>query len=760
MRERYFRTGCDLLDMVTGGDKGVYGFPEGRFVNIVGDKSSGKAQPLYSKVLTPTGWKTMGDIHVGDLVCVPSGGTAEVIGEFPQGKRPIYEFTFNDGTSVRSADNHYWVVQSVNQALSTTVFNKKNGCSLVTTQDIVELSKNGLDKPSNRLYLPYVEPVAFEQKNDLPIDPYLTGILIADGGITTSSLTISINEQDILDKVKDLLDNIGYELVKLNNCDYRIRCKTSKTNAVLQDKLRSIGLFGKKSVDKSIPAEYLYSSVENREQLLFGLFDGDGYITKGGNLEYSTSSKKLADDVCELVRSLGGYCAVRKKTSPFYIKDGKRVYCNTSYTVSIRFRDFLPYTSKKHEAKYSSKNKVSYNRLSNKVINSVTYIGEEECKCIYIAHPEHLYITDNYTVTHNTFLSNEIIASAYYTYPKGKFKWVYDDCERGYSFDTQSMYGFDIIPSDPEKVVCSSTVEEAFCNIANFADSLEDDQFGIYVLDSLDGLTSEEQNSQADDRLKAFNNGKEYDKGSYGMGKPKYLSREFFPQLCSKIQDKHILVIIISQVRDNVDMFSFEKFKRSGGKALDFYAHMVLWLATAKKITKKERTVGVVVKAKVTKGKVPRPFRECFFSFIYDYGLDNTGTSIDYLYDLRTATGELSSSAKSIRWGNDAEKPTVPLLRHWLEDEGLTDRFEGKKPTVDNVIEFVKTNPDYRKKFEERFGMVMTREELINYIEDSGLQEELRRKVEDKWEESEDAIRSSRRKKYANQPVSTDNEGC
>lgn len=359
-----------------------------------------------------------------------------------------------------------------------------------------------------------------------------------------------------------------------------------------------------------------------------------------------------------------------------------------------------------------------------------------------------------------TFLSNEIIASAYYTYPKGKFKWVYDDCERGYSFDTQSMYGFDIIPSDPDKVVCSSTVEEAFCNIANFADSLEDDQFGIYVLDSLDGLTSEEQNSQADDRLKAFNNGKEYDKGSYGMGKPKYLSREFFPQLCSKIQDKHILVIIISQVRDNVDMFSFEKFKRSGGKALDFYAHMVLWLATAKKITKKERTVGVVVKAKVTKGKVPRPFRECFFSFIYDYGLDNTGTSIDYLYDLRTATGELSSSAKSIRWGNDAEKPTVPVLRHWLEDEGLTDRFEGKKPTVDNVIEFVKTNPDYRKKFEEQFGMVMTREELINYIEDSGLQEELRRKVEDKWEESEDAIRSSRRKKYANQPVSTDNEGC
>ena len=201
-----------------------------------------------------------------------------------------------------------------------------------------------------------------------------------------------------------------------------------------------------------------------------------------------------------------------------------------------------------------------------------------------------------------TFLSNEIIASAYHNSDKKKFRWVYDDCESGYSFDTESMYGFSIMPENP---VHSTTVEEAFCNISDFADKLKSDQFGIYVLDSLDALTSNEQDERAEERLKAFHNDKTFDKGTYGMGKQKYLSQEFFPQLCSKIENKNILVIIISQVRENVDMFSFEKFSRSGGKAMDFYAHTVLWLATCKKIEKKNRPIGVVVKAKVTKSKTP-----------------------------------------------------------------------------------------------------------------------------------------------------------
>lgn len=351
-----------------------------------------------------------------------------------------------------------------------------------------------------------------------------------------------------------------------------------------------------------------------------------------------------------------------------------------------------------------------------------------------------------------TFLSNEILAWAYHNFDPKKFKWVYDDCESGYSFDTESMYGFKIIPDDEEDIVRSTTVEEAFCNISNFCDSLKKDQCGIYVLDSLDSLTSSEQDERAEERLKAFNNDKTFDKGSYGMGKQKYLSQEFFPQLCSKVQDKNILVIIVSQVRENVDMFSFEKFTRSGGKAMDFYAHTVLWLATCQKIMKKDRSIGVVVKAKVTKSKTPRPFRECFFSFLYDYGLDSTGSSVDYLYDLRTPKGDLTTKAKALQWGET--ELNFDKLKEFLEDHDLTTKYEESKHfdgkyEAETMFDFIQSKKAYKDAYAESFGSSMSREELISWIEDNDKIDDLEERVEFKWEDIEDSIKSNRRKKYS-----------
>lgn len=352
-----------------------------------------------------------------------------------------------------------------------------------------------------------------------------------------------------------------------------------------------------------------------------------------------------------------------------------------------------------------------------------------------------------------TFLSNEFIAWGYHNLGKN-FKWVYDDCESGYSFDTESLYGFDIMPENP---VHSTTVEEAFYNISKFAERLKGDQFGIYVLDSLDGLTSEEQDKRAEERIKCIENDKEM-KGTYGMGKAKYLSQEFFPQLCSVIEDKNILVIIISQIRDNVDMFSFEKYARAGGKALDFYAHSVIWLATAKKIEKSDTPVGVVVKAKTTKSKTPRPFRECLFSFLYDYGLDSIGTGVDYLFDLRTPKGELNTKSKAIQWNgsNDLDKKQ---LKEFLEEFELFEKYENSRyadsdgTDAENMFAFIQSKKEYKQKFQEKFGETMTRDELIQYIEDNNLEEELDIRVEEKWESFEESLKSNRKKKYGTQPV-------
>ena len=365
-----------------------------------------------------------------------------------------------------------------------------------------------------------------------------------------------------------------------------------------------------------------------------------------------------------------------------------------------------------------------------------------------------------------TFLANEMIAFAYHNFDKKKFRWVYDDCEAGYSFDSMSMYGFNIL----QDIKNSSTVEEAFVNISNFAESLKQDQFGIYVLDSLDGLTSDEQDEQAADRIKAVNSGKTYDKGSYGMGKPKYLSKEFFPQLCSVIQNKNILVVIISQVRENIQPFSFEKYTRSGGKAMDFYAHTVLWLATLKKINKKGKPVGVVVKAKTTKSKTPRPFRDCQFSILFDYGVDNIGSNLDYLYELRTDKGELTPAAKSIAWGScNAEKQTLAKIKKFLKETTYTP--EGKKRTynafeklsgevdkitLENALEFIENEPALKLQYNTEFGgssgKTYSRDALIDHIEKNGLENELAEKAVEKWESIENDILTNRKKRYATQP--------
>lgn len=375
--------------------------------------------------------------------------------------------------------------------------------------------------------------------------------------------------------------------------------------------------------------------------------------------------------------------------------------------------------------------------------------------------------------TGKTFICNEFIANAHWIYGD-KFKWMYADCERGYSFDTQSLYGMDIWTPESD---APENVEQAFYCINKFAESLKDDEFGIYVLDSLDALTSDEQDKRADERIKTIEAGKEM-KGTYGMGKAKYLSQEFFPQLCKVLENKNILLIIVSQIRDNTDMFSFEQYSRSGGKALDFYCYMVFWLATAKKITYKEGENNEVILGgtnllKVTKGKVPRPYRKCFYTFYFARGIDNVETGVDYLFDIRTKTGDLSTNKDSCAWENDPNKKPMSstAVAQWLRDnkwyegkEGtyraeLQKTHPGERYSLQTALEYINSDPEKKELFDKTFSLTMDRETLINYIYDNGLEEELDRRVEEKWEAFEDRASSEVAKRqgkyakyYANQP--------
>jgi RecA/RadA recombinase len=351
-----------------------------------------------------------------------------------------------------------------------------------------------------------------------------------------------------------------------------------------------------------------------------------------------------------------------------------------------------------------------------------------------------------------TFLACELIAAAYHRL-KDKLKWVYDDAESGFTFDTERLYGFKVLPDEEDRVK-SETVEEWYCHVREFAESLKEDEKGIYVLDTLDGLSSRQIQERGDERFKAYKKDKKFEKGSYQMDSAKFLSQEFFKNLTGLIEQKNILLVIISQTRDDINSM-FNTQTRAGGKALNFYAHTCLWLYKSQGITAKGIAVGEVVKAKTKKSKTPRPFRSCYFPLIFDYGLDNVGSNVDFLFDLRTPEGDMRGSSESLRWTDGGKEMTPKSIVEFIKEHGKEDVYRqvkkdrGGMTGVKALTEWISSDEELSHAFEDEFGIAMKRKDLIDWIEKNSKQEELTRRVREKWEKIEQEIRSTRPKKYA-----------
>ena len=212
--------------------------------------------------------------------------------------------------------------------------------------------------------------------------------------------------------------------------------------------------------------------------------------------------------------------------------------------------------------------------------------------------------------TGKTLLCCEAIAHARARLGK-KLKWFYDDAEAGFSFPTEEMYGFEIVAPDNE---CSFTVADFRKNLVKKLAALKADEYLIYVLDSFDALTTEDEVKHVDKKQKADDTG-EKTKGSYGTSKAKEQS-QFFRLMRQEVKHKNCLLIVVSQVRENIGVMFGAKYTWVGGKALDFYASQIIWLAVAEKKKVGGRVTGICIKARITKNKIGKPFRECFIEKI------------------------------------------------------------------------------------------------------------------------------------------------
>ena len=368
--------------------------PLGSVMLLAAAGGTGKAEPLWAKVLTPAGWTTMGELRVGDKVIAGDGSVTEVTGVFPQGIKPIFKVEMSDGATTHCCDEHLWLTKTQGERDRNKEWKVR---SLSEIRQTLHLVKNQGRKDRNHS-IPMVGPVQFEEQN-LPIDPYVLGVLLGDGCVA-GNFNITVSDDEIADKFWSRLK----ERHSLSLKEDRDKCKTyaiieNGSRNGMRDTLRNLGLWGCCSWQKFVPANYLYASVQQRLDLLHGLMDTDG-TTGGTSTTFDSASMALRDAVVTIVQSLGGKAVCSERQSWFTYM-GEKKKGRISYRAFISMPPgFKSFSIQSKASKEIERTKY----VPARFFDSVEYVGDHEAQCIMVSHPSHTYVTDDFIVTHNTTL--------------------------------------------------------------------------------------------------------------------------------------------------------------------------------------------------------------------------------------------------------------------------------------------------------------------------------------------------------------------
>lgn len=349
-------------------------------LGLVASKGPGKAQPLDSEIYTPKGKRRFGDLKVGDQVFSEYGTPTKVTAIHPQGEVDTYRVTFDDGTSTECCKDHLWKVHGFLKGRT-----KKWG--VLSTQQILDRGlyvKQG-KQTHHHFQLPRQGKVKFPHKR-LPIDPYLLGLWLGDGSRTSGHIACA--DTEIIERLKGK----GHIVSSHRNTK---RCPTHSVKGLLP-KLRKLELLAKYSYEKSIPETYKTSSILQRTELLKGLMDADGTVDKrDACTEFSTTSKNLALDVQFLIRSLGGKSTLRTRRSFLNGKEHR-----TCYRVRVSV-DFNPFSLARKSQYWKAPSQARY---LTRTIKNIEPVGKKESMCISVECENRCYLTNDFIVTHNTFI--------------------------------------------------------------------------------------------------------------------------------------------------------------------------------------------------------------------------------------------------------------------------------------------------------------------------------------------------------------------
>ena len=378
-------------------------FKEGKTGVLFADPMGlGKQHPIDTKIVTPTGWREIGSLSIGDMVIGSTGAPVKITGVFPQGVKPSYRVSFSDQSSVESGPEHLWTVwyrtghndHRVTLTLTTEQLRTRPAIDMHWTVGTRKVTQLYLSK--HTLYLPMMTGPAHGSASELPIPPYVLGQLIANASLAHGTPQLVVGTVDWPD--------LEPHITACGITPSRVRAYGTATHVIFGGGMiklvRALGL-DVLSREKRIPTQYLTACQDDRLALFHGLMDGDGTISATRNkIAYCTIAKGLAEDIRELVESLGGIASIRAYDRSH---DNKP----TDYSVRMRLPTWVPpFRISRKLSRYNP----GRNAQPCRSVVSVEYVRDVESVCISVDAPDQLYATEHHILTHNTMQAIGVMA--------------------------------------------------------------------------------------------------------------------------------------------------------------------------------------------------------------------------------------------------------------------------------------------------------------------------------------------------------------
>ena len=385
---------------------------DGKWAGILAPPESGKALSVDTEIPTPTGFRRIGDLKIGDSVYGRDGRPCSVTWTSPvQLNREVFNVLFDDGASVLADADHRWLAWTPDDRRTprwpSTKHVTKDQLRVVTTRDMINTGLRRSDRWC--WFIPTCAAVS-GLETELPVHPYVLGAWLGDGNSAGPRITYHEDDSEVIERCVKIEGGVAGppsrqgESNVFNRTVGGSRYKKRDPDR-LKMRLRKLGVIN----NKHIPESYLLASEKQRRELLAGLLDTDGSVCNGpsggsSRIELSFCREVLARGAVELIRSLGFKASIKASAAKIY---GRTVGTRWRITFTAREPVFL-LKRKLVKQKLDGDKRVTGHRS----VRSITPVESVPVVCIKVDSPDHSYLaTRSYVVTHNTSQVSLIRAS-------------------------------------------------------------------------------------------------------------------------------------------------------------------------------------------------------------------------------------------------------------------------------------------------------------------------------------------------------------